>query len=205
MKNLTSILVLAFSVLFMSQSYSQEKFATYDNNYMSKTYDIKLSGDSKKYTLWINALSLDKMHETGGLMIEKKQHENFLNALNEAKLKYEEWLKTAKENNVKELSKKMSVKSKVGASFFYGSKWHFQFLVNLSFEFKIIEKEGELSYYLIIRTGELTASDNEFMKVDGFVIMLDSIEEIDTFANTISVEKVNEAVAKPKAEELFKD
>ena len=44
--------------------------------------------------------------------------------------------KTAKENNVKELSKTMTIASKAGGYFLYGSKWNFQFLVNLKFQFQ---------------------------------------------------------------------
>jgi hypothetical protein len=187
------------------QSKAQEKFTSYDNTYGGKTYEIQISAKEKdKFTLYIDAMSLDALHDKGGIMVKEKQHQDFLNSIAEAKLKYEEWVKTAKENNVKELDKSMSIKSKVGGYFQYGD-WNFQYLVNLTFDFKILESKGELKYLLIIRTGELQSSSNQFMKVDGFVLVFSSVGEIDTFTNEISTQKINEFINKPKAKDLFKD
>ena len=150
-------------------------------------------------------MSLDKIHGEGGIFIDESKYLDFLNALAEAKIKYEEWLKTAKENNVKELDKTMTIKSKVGGYFLYGSDWNFQFLVNLKFDFKILESKGETKYLLLVRTGELQSSSNQFMKVDGFVLVFSSSKEIDDFTTIISPEKITEFLNKPKNEDLFKD
>lgn len=202
--NKTSSLFIACLMLLGLKSFSQEKFTTYDNSYAGKTYDIQISTkDKDNFTLWIDAMSLDKLHEHGGLMVKQKQYQDFINALNDAKLKYLDWLKTAKENNVKELDKSMSIKSKVDSYFQYGD-WEFDYNIFLTFDFKILESKGELKYLLIIRTGELQSSSNEFMKVDGFVLVFSSASEIDTFVNDISMQKINEFINKPKAKDLFK-
>ncbi len=204
MKNLKLFILVVFLGSTIN-SYGQEKFTTYDNTYSDKTYDIQLSKDAKgKFTIWIDAMSLDKLHEKGGIMVKEKHYESFINALSEAKIKYEEWVKTAKENNVKELDKEMPIKSKVGGYFLYGGDWNFQWLVSLDFDFKIFESKGELKHLLIVRTGELQSSSNQFMEVDGLVLVFSSADEIDTLKNEISSNKINEFFNKPKAEDLFK-
>lgn len=201
-----SILTVSLIVATTLQIKAQEKFTTYDNTYAGKSYEIQISAEEKdKFTLYIYAMSLDRMHDKGGISIEQKNHQDFLNALSEAKQKYEEWEKTAKENNVKELDKTMTIKSKAGGYFLYGSKWNFQFLVNLKFDFKILESKGETKYLLLIRTGELQSSSNQFMKVDGFVLVFSSSKEIDDFMTAISTEKITEFLNKPKKDALFKD
>ena len=201
-----SILTVSLIVATTLQIKAQEKFTTYDNTYAGKSYEIQISAKEKdKFTLYIDALSLDGMHDKGGIFIEQKNHQDFLNALLEAKQKYEEWEKTAKENNVKELDKTMTIKSKAGGYFLYGSEWNFQFLVNLKFDFKILESKGETKYLLLIRTGELQSSSNQFMKVDDFVLVFSSSKEIDDFMAAISTEKITELLNKPKKDALFKD
>jgi hypothetical protein len=148
-------------------------------------------------------MSLDALHKQGGLKIEKKQYQDFIDALNEAKLKYIDWTKTAKENNVKELDKTMPIKCKTDCYFQYRD-WEFSYNKTLVFDFKILESKGELKYLLIIRTGELQSSSNQFMKVDGLILVFTVDSEIDNFVNSISMQKINEYLNKPKADELFK-
>lgn len=205
MKTIFKAITVCFFALTSLNSYAQENFSTYDNSYIGKTYNIQISSKEKDdVTLWIDAMSLDKLHDKGGLMLKTKDYQDFINAIGEAKLKYEEWIKTAKENNVKELTKTMKINSKVDTYFAYGD-WNFARNVFLDFEFKIIEKKEDLNYLLIIRTGELQSSSNQFMKVDGFALVFSSTAEIDKFTSAISIEKVNTFLNKPKAKDLFKD
>lgn len=184
---------------------AQDKFTTYDNEYAKKTYDIQISlKDNDKFTLYINAMSLDNLHETGGFMVDDKKYQGFIDALNEAKSKYQEWEQTAKSNNVKELDKEMPIKSKVAGYFLYGSDWHFQYIVNLTFDFKILESDGEIKYLLIVRSGKMQSSSNQFMDVDGVVLVFTSANEIQEFVDSISLNKINEFKNKPKSEDLFK-
>lgn len=204
MKNI-KYLIIAVLAITCSNSYSQMKFATYDNTYAEKTYDIRISTKEKNgFTLWIDALSVDKLNEFGGLMMNEKQYRSFISGLNEAKLKYEDWVKTAKENNVKELNKIMPIKSKIAGYFRYGNDWYYQDLVNLAFNFWIVESEGELKYFLIARTGELQSSSNQFIDVDGFVLVFSSTAEIEEFVNAISLREINDFYNKPKVDDLFK-
>ncbi|MCJ7757557.1 MAG: hypothetical protein MUP24_05375 [Gillisia sp.] len=203
MKNLIIFITLCLLTITTVESYAQEKFTTYTNAYTGKTYDIKLS--LKDEELYIDAVSLDELYDKGGITIRKEQHQDFLNAIAEAKTKYIEWVKTAKENDVTAFNKSMNIKSEGGSYFLYGSHWKFQFSVNLSFDFQILEDEGELTYSLIIRTGELRSITNEHLKVDGFILVFSSVNEIDAFTNEISRQKINAFIAKPKEKDLFKD
>jgi len=203
MKNLITFITLCLLTITTVKSYAQEKFTTYDNTYIGKTFDIKLS--LEKEDLYIDAMSLDELYDKGGIRIRKEQHQDFLNAIAKAKIKYVEWVKTAKENNVRSFNKSMNIKSKVGSYFLYGSEWKFQLEVNLTFDFQILEDKGELKYLLIIRTGELKASTNEHLKVDGFLLVFSSVNEIDTFTNKISRQKIKAFIPKVNEKDLFKD
>jgi hypothetical protein len=206
MTNIIKTIAICLFTFLELDIQAQDKFTSYDNSYIGKTYEIQISADEKdKFSLYIEAMSFDKLHGKGGITIDQKQQQEFINALVEAKLKYDEWLKTAKENNIKELDKSMTIKSKAGGYFLYGSKWNFQFLVNLKFDFKIIESNNEIKYLLLIRTGELQSSTNQFMKVDGFALVFSSSKEIDEFMNAISTDKIMKYVNQPKKDALFKD
>ena len=206
MNLLKTVLIVGLFFTYASKSIAQEKYVTYDNIYAEETFEIKISSDEKeKFTLYIDALSLDELNSKGGIFINQKNYQDFISALADAKSKYEEWVKTAKENNIKEFYKTMTVKSKAGAYFLYGNKWEFQLYVNLKFDFKIIETDGITKYLLLVRSGELTSSSNQFIKDDGFVLIFSSTEEIDNFIKSISIEKITDFLKKPKNSELFKD
>ena len=146
-------------------------------------------------------MSMDKLLESGGILITEKEHDLFLSTLNEAKVKYTEWVTTAKETNVTDLLKSMIYKVEVVGFFKYGSKWNFQYGVNLTFDFAIVNGKN----LLIVRTGKLTPLSNQYMTHDGFVFVFQNEKEIDDFVNVLSVDKVKEFMNKPKSTDLFKD
>lgn len=204
MKNTFKVLCLVLVVLIGFSSQAQENFSSYENSYIGKFYPIQIaSKDKEKFTLYIDAMSLDASHEKGGIMINEKQYQGFIDVINDAKVKYEEWIKTAKENNVNQLDKQMPFKSRADAYFLYGTKWNFQFDFNLTFDFRIMENKGEIKYLLLVKTGELQSSSNQFMKVRGVTLVFTSIKEIDTFISQINKEKIDLYVNKPKKEALF--
>ena len=148
-------------------------------------------------------MSLDASHDKGGIMINEKQYQGFIDVIKDAKVKYEEWIKTAKENNVNQLDKQMPFKSRADAYFLYGTKWNFQFDFNLTYEFRIMENKGEIKYLMLVKTGELQSSSNQFMKVRGVTLVFTSIKEIDAFISLIAKDKIEEFINKPKKEALF--
>ena len=145
MKNLKVMMMTLMMCLITMVSFGQERYTTYDNLYNEKAYEISISHkDNGKYTLYVDMMSMDKLSRSGGIIITEKEHDLFLTTLNEAKVKYTEWVTTAKENNVTDLSKSMTYKAKVGGFFQYGSKWNFQHVVNLTFDFRIVAGENLL-------------------------------------------------------------
>jgi len=185
---------------------AQDNFATYNNSYFEKTYNIDISlKENDKFNLYIDAYSMDRLYKIGGITVDNKELSSLIDALNNAKLKYQEWVEVAKENSVKDLNKKMNLNSKVGGYFLSGSDWHFSAIVNLTFEFKVTEINGVTKHLLIVRSGEMQSASNQFMKVDGVVLIFSSSEEIDEFISAISIEKIEEFKSKPKTEDLFKD
>jgi hypothetical protein len=204
MRYSSRILCLVVGVLFGFSSLAQEKFASYENSYVGKFYPIQItSKDNEKFTLYIDAFSLDATHELGGININEKNYQGFIDALNDSKVKYEEWVKTAKDNNVNQLDKQMPFKSRADAYFLYGSKWNFQFDFNLTYDFRILDVKGETKYLLLVKTGELKSSSNQFMKVRGVTLIFESSKEIDTFLSFISKDKIDQFINKPKKEALF--
>lgn len=200
------IMMMAIMMCFVGIGFAQEKFATYDNTYINKTYDISINVENDdKFTLYINAMSVDEIHETGGFMINEKEYQKFIDALQSASLKYQEWDSIARLNNVVELNKKMTdIKCKAGGYFLYYDEWKFQFFLIPTFSFLILESNNEIKRLLIVGSGQMTASSNQYMDVDGVMLVFSSIVEIQDFINLISISKINEFKNQPKKEDLFK-
>lgn len=86
-------------------------------------------------------------------------------------------------------------------AFLYG-KWNFDYSVNLSTRFRIINDK----YLLIIDSDALQSSSNQFIKSDGFRFVFSSAQEIDELINGLDIEKVKEFYsAKNGKEDLFKN
>jgi len=90
--------------------------------------------------------------------------------------------------------------------FKYGSDWNYDFSATSKFYFKITTIADKVEYLLIIRSDELVASDNQFIKIDGVAFVFNSSEEIQDLIDKISTEKVRAFINKNKtAQDLFKD
>ena len=190
--------------LMTLMSFGQEKYSTYFHLANASAYNVLISYPDYDdgYLLWVEMMPINKRSEIGGVIIPEDGHSLFISAFNEAKLKYTEWVNTAKENNVTDLRKSMSYKAVVGGFFKYGGTWNFQAVVNLTFEFAIVNN----IYLLIARTGNLTSSSNQFVTHDGFWFMFENEEEINDFLNILSPEKVVEFTNnRSKSNDLFKE
>lgn len=184
--------------------FAQTKFTTYSHPYDGKDYSVQVSTDkSGSYKLWIDAMSLEGERHPGGLMLTEKQHPLFVESLGQAKAKYQEWYDLAVKNNVTDVRKQMEITTRTGAYFSYGD-WQFDYIVGLQFEFLVITSEGITKRLLIVRTGKLTSSTNQYMEVDGYAMVFTEPKEIEEFLSLTSPEKIREFLAKPKTEEIFK-
>lgn len=208
MSTYVKTLLIAFAAIcyFGNQASAQDKYAEYDCSYLGQTYDISVSQDKGKTTLWVDIFSSDKLSDVCGLMLTDKNTDDFIAAIKEAKEKYNEWVSVAKTNKVTDVTKEMNVESKnVNCYFKYGSKWCFDFNEKPVYKFLVREVEGQTHYLLMVIVSGLQSSSNEFMKHDGGAIIFASAEEIDEFLALIAPDKVAEFLNKPSAEDLFQD
>lgn len=179
-----------------SVAFGQEKYTAYENRYYDKKYDISVfTKDSSAYELYIDMFSIDNSAKKGGIIIESSKHTSFLNTLNDAKGKYKEWVNVAKtyksgSNDI------LEYEVPVIGYFQFGGR--IQLNVNLTFDFKIVDNK----YLLVIGTGKLTSTSNEFITADGFIFVFQNENEIDDMINILSVEKVKEFMNIPKSSEL---
>jgi len=160
--------------------------------------------DDGSYTLYIDMGSADKIHKDVGISVNSETHKELLLALTKAKKKFSEWTKVAKENNVTDLYKKMDFSVRVNCFFMYYDKWKFDYDKILDFHFMVYSSGGKTKYALILSTGELASSENEYMTMDGISSIFMTTESIQGFMDSISIEKVNSFMSKPKTEDLFK-
>jgi len=195
-------------LVFGLMTNAQEKFSSYDNVFLEKTFQIEISLKDGSATLWIDAASLDNSVDKAGYEIEEQQLNGFIENMNEAKTKYIEWINKAKENNVSEVDKIIELTSKnqrMSGYFLYGD-WQFDHNVYLFYNFKVFkdDKTDKVNYLLIVRSGKLQSGSNQFMDCKDVVLIFTTSDEITDFLNIISPDKITAYKNKPKTEELFK-
>lgn len=183
---------------------AQNVFTTYQSNVSSKPFNIYASTkDNGSFSsLIIDMYSNDDLHPRGGIMIDSEKHKEFLDKLTEAKFKYSEWVKVAKQNKVKDFRKEMKINFQgETVYFFYDETINMQMSCDLQFLFSVI---GE-NMALIIKTGPVKSLLYEDMTHKGFSFIFMSEKEISDFVNKISIANINEYLGKPKTDDLFKD
>lgn len=177
------VLLLLFALLATSNVFAEKKVSEYNSSYFEKTYDIE-STDVKNgsFTYYIYCESKDDYHKTVGFSLKSSEIPNFVKNLQVIKEKFAEWTQVAKDNKVTDYDKAFDVSFKsVRCFFLYGKDWHFT-----STRFKPYFKvTNESKYLAVFNVGELTASDNQFMDVDGFMIVFQDGNEIDEFIQAI--------------------
>ncbi len=203
------LLTLFCLALFLSPSFSQKVYSEYNSIYFNSKYNLEVSFDEEdqsKYDIWINATSIDDLVEKTGIKVNSNKIDLFVKSLNLIKEKYIEWTTVAKTNNVEELKKDFNIDIPTVDGFFYfGDEWEFDYSVKPTARFIILKnKKGELCYVLLISSGGLTSSSNEYIKSDGLYIALSSIKEIEDFISGVSPETILSFKNKPKTEDLFK-
>jgi hypothetical protein len=178
------ILLTVFMLLLTTSNFSQDKMDVYGCSYSEKEYSIEVTNDKK---LYVYMLSLDGIATNGGIFITSTQHQKFCHTLIKAKEKYDEWKKVAIENNVTELTKRMDFKCGVGGFFQYGKSWHFKHNVSLTYEFRIINGK----YILLVNTGRIKSSSNQYIDSDGYVFAFMNSDEVDDFINKIRMVNID--------------
>jgi hypothetical protein len=194
-------MMIALMMCLTSLSFGQIEYATFNQSYGETNLKIDISGsDTTNYNIYLAGYSLDRYHKEGGVLLDQKSKNDFVNLLKDAKTKYLEWIVTAKENGITDLDKKMEFKFKTEGYFLYYKEWKFDNFVNMSFRFKIIGEKR----LLIFQTDEMVSSSNQFMKHDGFAFVFSNQKEIDEFCDILSSKNINDFLMKPKEGDLFK-
>ena len=195
-------IILTLTILMLGTSaYAQEAYTDYTCGYSDKKYDIQIGKDGK---LYIDVMSFDATATKAGLMLDRKREPDFSSCLDTAFKKYTEWKDIAVKNNVKELTKGIPCSCRLEGYFKYGD-WQFDPYIAPTFEFTIIESQGKIWHLMIMRTGKMTSSSNQFMECDGAAIVFSTPEEFKDFMAKIKPANVDTFIAnKPKTEELFK-
>lgn len=137
--------------------------------------------------------------------MDEKAYDDFIKSLEGAKQKYMEWVATAKENDVTSLNKEMSSieAPKLKGFFHAGDEWNFDYAVYPTYHFQIFQTEsGTVLHLLWLRSGKMNASGNDYRDTDGFALLFNSVEEIDSFIDSISKDKIDSFEDK---KDLFKD
>jgi hypothetical protein len=200
--------MLKFKILFILTLFTlfidaQDLYKSYYNAFSKKYFNTYIAhNDINEYVLFIDLLSTDSNRKYGGIMVSTVEHENFLQILDSAKQKYVEWIDIAKKNNIHSFNKKMKYKSIVGGGYFEHKKdLNIEYLIYLSFNFKIDEDK----YYLSFKTGELASTIDNSIKHEGFVLIFSSVEEIEYFIELLSKDNVNVFLKNNNNFDLFKD
>jgi hypothetical protein len=200
------ILLLALTVSV--NVHAQSPFSSY-KGIDGKDYAIQIAEadegkDKGKVTLYIDALSFDETVNQAGWMIDEKELIEFRNSIEQAKVKYIEWRETAIANNVTELNKEMKIASpKVACYFSYGD-WQFDFSVTPTYSFVILKDQSE-PYTLLIDSGKLQSTSNQFIDCDGIALTFSSAEAVDDFLSKISQPEIDKYKNRERKENLFKD
>lgn len=197
-------IAVCITLVYNPTVYAQGKVASYNSAYLSKNFEIQAGKPNEKgnFDYYIDCNSSDSSNRKASLMLKNKDVSEFIEFLSSLKLTFVKWKQTAIENKVTELDKKIEYKNlNYGGAFIYGD-WNFDYSVNISARFRIINDK----YLLIIDSDALQSSSNQFIKSDGFRFIFNSAQEIDELINGLDLEKVTAFYAdKNGKEDLFKN
>lgn len=199
MKKLFLSIIVSFVCICSS---AEDKVSDYTMSFFDgKTYDIEATEvKNGKFTYYIFCETKDG-HKQVGFSLKSSQIPDFVEQLRSIEGKFEEWSKTAEENNVTDFDKKFETNFKsVGTFWLYGSKWCFS-TVKFKPYFKVTDTGETLA---IISVGKMTSSTNQFMTSKGFYIVFSSVEEIEDFIKAIDpLHAVNRTQEQNDKEDLF--
>ena len=198
---MTKALLSGILALVWTSLSAQDDIGTYEMSYDSghPNYTIQATEEGKFY---IACYSLDASSKEGGINVDPKKLEEFKTALTAARDRFVEWSAVAKTNNVTELDKEMDIASPRVGAYWLTSKWHFSFNETLKFRFKIT-KDGQ--HILIINTGKIQASDNQYINHAGLALVFLSAEEVNGLISGLDPAKVTAYFEeKKKKADLFK-
>ena len=195
------------NILVALNTVAQEKYTTYTNKYLKKTHNIDATNKSGSIKLYFDISSLDSQVDKAGIILPEKDIDGFIKSLEECKLKYIEWVETAKKNNVDKLGlKPMKIKNKFKALrcyFMRYTDWEFTNVVNSSPYFLISDLYSEAKYVFLLKFNKMTSYNNQYIDCDSSALVLTSVEDFDHIISVLNKEQINESLNAPKEADLF--
>lgn len=181
---------------------AQEKLAEYTLSYYKDRPAQSVSYSAKDASYYVSMPSVDK-HDKGGMIVKTKEVEQMREVFIAARDKFVEWSAVARQNSVGKLTKDMEL-TPLRLSYYWSSvrDWYFDFNQIPNFRFMVFE-DG--SHYLVISSGKLNSSTNQYIDSSGFLLVFSSADEVNAFLECFDPQKLIELQQKKEAtEELFK-
>lgn len=149
-------------------------------------------------------LSNENNIENKAISIHNHNYEEFIKTLNLSRLKYSEWTKIAKDNNVEYLNKEVAVLKNFRGKFFKHLEIHYSEPIILTLNYTISNTMSDkIEYILNLRSSDMVSVFNKYTKMRGFFLPFKNVQEIDSLLNLISRENVDSFLKSPNVEELF--
>ena len=182
---------------------AQVEVSTYEmSTFETEPYSIQATEPKNgEFNYYIDMQSLDGAVSSGGVTIKSKNIDEFVLFLIECQSKLNEWNEVAKANGVEELTKEIpvTVKPSVDGYFKYGD-WQFDNYVNLNPVYLRTENVASV----VIYTGELTSTSNEYIDCENLAFALNSSEISALLKNIDKATVLSFFSEKDNKEDLFK-
>lgn len=197
--------ILFIVITFISlNAFSQSEIAKYKANQIinDKSYNLELlsnySGKNDKIYL-----DVDGTTNKAFLMLKKEQRDNIKLMIN----KFYEWSRKAD-------SAKIDAEKTLGfidcsGGFEYGSKYYFDYDVNVEFIFYSFKlSDGSFIREMALKIPKMIASDNEYIDIDKRMIWIKEVDmkkfEIAISEETISKYRISEEIKNKNVDDLLK-
>ena len=192
------ILVLCL-LTFILPIKAQQKVGEYTNSYVSKTFSIEAVEKNNKIEVVYIGISTDHKSRPAYIIVKGEDLELFKTALELARDKFSEWKKVAKENNITEMSKEMSINFPKVTVAWHGTKWWFSFGNKINFRFLILD-DGEMVAHW---TSKVTSSSNRYIE-EYIYFAFANEEDLNGIINQLDGQRIlNELFKNKNKSELF--
>lgn len=204
-----TLFILTILIALSTNAQKTIQLDTYTLSYFTdhEPYSIEVSYDKKNRPIfWIEAQPTENVDEKIFIKVEAKYIPLFKEIFTESKEKYLEWSDVAIKNDVDEMSKKIKTNnSSFAAKYVKYNTYYMSNKVLIESTF-ILSEDVNNPVLLVSNKYTLKATSNQFITHKGFLIPFSSEKEINTFLETLSIEKANKALSKViKEDDLFID
>ena len=192
------ILVLCL-LTFILPIKAQQKVGEYTNSYVSKTFSIEAVEKNNKIEVVYIGISTDHKSRPAYIIVKGEDLELFKTALELARDKFSEWKKVAKENNITEMSKEMSINFPKVTVAWHGTKWWFSFGNKINFRFLILDDGKMVAHW----TSKVTSSSNRYIE-EYIYFAFANEEDFNGIINQLDGQRIlNELFKNKNKSELF--